>query len=533
MNIPRLKSLTLGHRIYLLSGLLCLSLAGLGTFAITRLIDLRETTNDIVNDSLPGLVSAGRINANQAESQLRILRLILAKTPEEKAALRAEIDAITKDNQDALAKYEASVHEEEDRQNFAQLQARRATYQAERTRFYQLLETDHDAAQKQATHDLRQAYQAYTKAGDVLADYNSRIGTERGQELSTRVRSDIRVVTIAGGAAVLAGVLLSLFFVRQINRALGVAVEGVAAGSEQITAASGQVASSAQSLAAGASEQAASIEETSASLEEMSSMTKNNAENAQQAKITAAQTRQLADRGATQMVAMEQAMQGIQTASTDIAKILKTIDEIAFQTNILALNAAVEAARAGEAGAGFAVVADEVRALAQRCATAAKETAGKIEESVNQSRNGVTISAEVARSFSDIQAHVRQLDQLVAEIAHASQEQHQGIQQVSSAVTQMDRVTQTNAGNAEESAAAAEELNAQAATLNEVVASLQQLAGAVAARPAADRTPTPPPAPEENHGRDHPTSPGSRLLTPTTPLAHPPANSRAARSFAT
>ena len=169
-----------------------------------------------------------------------------------------------------------------------------------------------------------------------------------------------------------------------------------------------------------------------------------------------------ADTGAADMTAMTAAMNEIKTSADDIAKIIKTIDEIAFQTNILALNAAVEAARAGEAGAGFAVVADEVRNLAQRSAHAAKETAGKIEGAITKTAQGVTISNKVAISLEEIATRSREVDELVVEIATASTEQNQGIGQVTQAVAQMDQVTQKNAASAEESASAAEELNAQA-----------------------------------------------------------------------
>jgi methyl-accepting chemotaxis protein len=246
-------------------------------------------------------------------------------------------------------------------------------------------------------------------------------------------------------------------------------------GAEQTASASGQVSASSQRLAEGASEQAAALEETSSSLEEMSSMTKRNAETAGQVKALGSDARKAGDLGVQDMAALVGAMDDIKSSSSDIAKIIKTIDEIAFQTNILALNAAVEAARAGEAGAGFAVVADEVRNLAQRCAQAAKETAGKIEDAVQKSARGADISAKVAKSLEEIVGKARQVDELAGEVAAASQEQSQGIAQVNTAVTQMDKVTQSNAATAEESAAAAAELNAQAETLKEAVTQLLRM----------------------------------------------------------
>jgi methyl-accepting chemotaxis protein len=174
---------------------------------------------------------------------------------------------------------------------------------------------------------------------------------------------------------------------------------------------------------------------------------------------------------------MNTAMGAIKASSDDIAKIIKTIDEIAFQTNILALNAAVEAARAGEAGMGFAVVADEVRNLAQRSAVAAKETAVKIEGAISRSAQGVQISNKVAQTLNDIVTKARQVDELAAEVAGASREQTQGITQINVAVGQMDKVTQSNAASAEESAAAAQELNAQAVVMKKSVNDLLKLVG--------------------------------------------------------
>jgi methyl-accepting chemotaxis protein len=205
-------------------------------------------------------------------------------------------------------------------------------------------------------------------------------------------------------------------------------------------------------------------------------MTKRNAESANKVKSLGTQARQAGDTAMVEMHSMSAAMNAIKSSSDDIAKIIKTIEEIAFQTNILALNAAVEAARAGEAGAGFAVVADEVRNLAQRCAQAAKETATKIEDSMQKSADGVDISARVAKSLEEIVSKASQVDELARAVATASAEQSQGIEQINTAVSQMDKVTQSNAANAEESASAAEELSAQAQNLKDAVNELLTMA---------------------------------------------------------
>jgi methyl-accepting chemotaxis protein len=236
--------------------------------------------------------------------------------------------------------------------------------------------------------------------------------------------------------------------VRSLRRQLSHFAENLGGNSQEVAAAASQVAIASQSLAEGASEQAASLEETSSSLEELASMTKRNADNSQQAHDLSKQTRAAADKGAADMLEMNTAMAAIKASSDDIAKIIKTIDEIAFQTNILALNAAVEAARAGEAGMGFAVVADEVRNLAQRSAQAAKETAAKIEGAIRTTAQGVTLSGKVAQALNDIVTKARQVDELAAEVAGASREQTQGITQINVAVGQMDKVIQSNAAGA-------------------------------------------------------------------------------------
>jgi methyl-accepting chemotaxis protein len=276
-----------------------------------------------------------------------------------------------------------------------------------------------------------------------------------------------------GTIGVIGGVVFLLL--RSLVNPLAAMVHSLRENAAQVRSGASQISSASQSLAEGASEQAAALEETSSSLEEMSSVTQQNSDYAQRAKDLANQARQAADAGAADMVTMNQAMAAIQVSSGDISKIIKTIDAIAFQTNILALNAAVEAARAGEAGMGFAVVAEEVRHLAQRSAVAAKETADKIEGAIAKTDQGVNISSKVAQGLREIIGQIRQVDELVAEVAAASREQNQGIAQVNTAVAQMDKVVQSTAASAEESAGAAEHMNGEAQKMEDSVRQLLAL----------------------------------------------------------
>ena len=280
---------------------------------------------------------------------------------------------------------------------------------------------------------------------------------------------------------------------------LDTAFTQVSQATEQVSSASQQISAGSQALAQGANEQASSLEEVSSSLEEMSSMTKQNAENANQAKNLATEANGNADAGAEAMSRMTDSINTIKESSDQTAKIVKTIDEIAMQTNLLALNAAVEAARAGEAGRGFAVVAEEVRNLAQRSAQAAKNTADLIAESVKNAEGGVKIAGEVSKSFGSITGSIKKVNDLIAEIAAASQEQSQGIDQVNTAVAEMDKVTQQNAANSEESASASEELSSQAEELQGMVGQFTLSQSAVKSAVIEKNVPHAPVALEKPH----------------------------------
>ena len=338
-------------------------------------------------------------------------------------------------------------------------------------------------------------------AAEAMRKISQQVDTTMAESNAVMARAE-RAIIYRMLLALLAGLLalcLGTYFAlkRFVIHPVQSVCRSIAGGTEQVAAAAGQVASASHQLADGASEQAASIEQTSASLEEMASMTKLNAENSTHANRLMVEATKIVEHANYSMSQLTASMSEISKASEETQKIIKTIDEIAFQTNLLALNAAVEAARAGEAGAGFAVVADEVRNLAMRAADAAKNTAGLIEGTVKKIKEGSELVQKTNGEFSEVSTSVTKSGELVGEIAAASNDQAQGIDQINKAVSEMDRVTQQNAASAEQSASASEEMNAQAAQMEEFVAELVALMGGAAngsgayerqqASPGADR----------------------------------------------
>ena len=309
----------------------------------------------------------------------------------------------------------------------------------------------------------------YLKALTNLSGELEKATTSRSNSLTDRVNSVIFLLTAVIAAAIIVFVVAGYYVGRSITRPINHIINSLKEGSNQVTSASNQISSSSQSLAQGASEQASSLETTAASLEQIASMTRQNADNANSANSLMQDGRRDVDAGSRSMEEMIKAMNSIKESSNEISKIIKVIEEIAFQTNLLALNAAVEAARAGEHGKGFAVVAEEVRNLAQRSATASKDTASLIENAVSKANDGSEIVQKAAKALDAISESTKKVGDLVSEIAAASNEQSKGVEEVNQAVSQMDSVTQQNASSAEESASASEELSAQAESMNDVV----------------------------------------------------------------
>ncbi|MBK8001339.1 MAG: hypothetical protein IPK15_22195 [Verrucomicrobia bacterium] len=286
-----------------------------------------------------------------------------------------------------------------------------------------------------------------------------------------------RTILVVGAAGTAISLICIWFIGRKLTQLLRRVALSLKDSSGELLHSTNQVANSSRVLAENACDAAASIEETSSSLEQMASMTLRNAEHAQSAKDLARHVRSAADTGAADMTALYQGISEIKSSSDDIARIVQTIDEIAFQTNILALNAAVEAARAGEAGQGFAVVADEVRSLAQRSAHAARETAERIQGAIAKTATGVQFAGKVSSRLQEIVEGNQKLDAVASEVASASSEQSKGIELLRSAVCKMDQVTQGNAATADSTAEFTSNLHRQARLVSEAVAELTELVG--------------------------------------------------------
>ena len=310
-----------------------------------------------------------------------------------------------------------------------------------------------------------------------LMELNLKQAKDKSQSNLATASSAIWITWIATFAGMLLGIGLGWYLSRSITLPINRIVEGLSEGASQVATAAGQVASASQHLAEGTSIQASSMEETSSSLEELSSMTRRNADNANEAKQMTKQAREVVDKVEHHMADMVKAIEDITKSSEETGKIIKTIDEIAFQTNLLALNAAVEAARAGEAGAGFAVVADEVRSLAMRAAEAAKNTSNLIDNTVRSVRNGNLLTQQTQEAFKESASISAKIGQLVDEIAESSSEQSKGIDQIGTAIHQIDKVTQSSAASAEESASASEEMSAQAQQMKVYVGDLVAVIG--------------------------------------------------------
>ncbi len=475
------REMTIGKKLMLGCGVLLACVLGLSYFSLTGMNKLRSDLDDLGQKTMLKIELLGDVKAAVAQVRAENRGMILA------AATKKQAD-VAKGHQagqqvfDQLDGYVKEIRPmlltEESRRLGEQLAT---TLPVWRSAFEEIARAA-TAGDLKTANDLRSNKEG-PLAKNVAKAADDLLGVMKGQVASSLQDADHRastnrwIMTFFVAISIGAGIVI-LWVIRFVNRALRQASNELSEGAEQVTSAAAQVSSSSQNLAQGASEQAASIEETSASAEQINAMSRKNSENSEVAAGLVTQSQQKFAETNQKLEQMVAAMGDISASSGKISKIIKVIDEIAFQTNILALNAAVEAARAGEAGMGFAVVADEVRSLAQRSAQAARDTAPLIEESIAKSQEGRVKVDQVASAIRSITEDSASVKTLVDEMSLGSQEQTKGITQVSRAIVQMQHVTQASAASSEQGAAAAEELTAQAMAMKEVVGRLMAMVGA-------------------------------------------------------
>ncbi len=464
------SKIAFGFTVLLVLMLLMISVAA---YNMNRFVAVTEQT--AVNDRNIQLTT--KISDSLQQIMLSIHTLILYKDPE---SIRQEVEKI----RDARAQYSAAYNE----LGTATMSSGKALILRDQLikdiavakpindKLLALVQSHQDSEAQDllrleaspATRKILNTSAEFIKEQDnVINTYN--LATKKHTQIS------FYILLMMGLTAVALGILIAYAITRSITVPVNIIASSLSDSASQVASASGQLAASSQQLSEGCSEQASSVEETSATLQETTSMVQQNNGNTLQAVQLSGLTRDAAQKGNQEMQEMMNSIKEIKNSSDQAAKIVKMIDDIAFQTNILSLNAAVEAARAGEAGVGFAVVAEEVRNLAQKSAQAAKDTAAIIETNIGLSTQGVLISEKVKTDLDEITLQAKKVSELMQEISAAGNEQAQGIGQVNQAIIQIETVTERNAANSEETASASEELNAQAENLSEIVQQLSEL----------------------------------------------------------
>jgi methyl-accepting chemotaxis protein len=472
-----MKSLSVGRKFFLTCGMAMALTLSISVVSLRSLSSLGATMQRLVDTDARKQFLAGEIDVALTEFLAEERGIIRRAAMQDKQS----VEKYNQDFRESSSRIRKRIEEmapllrtSEERELFEQLRTASAQIVQNHSEFMSLL-TRHDVSSEDvpiADHFLTGTATPLLRQTKPIAEKLVGLQTElmaaSGKAATASVAwSRWLTILMIALSFMVAGVVVLI--VRQINATLRRAVSELSQGSRQTASAASQVSASSQSLAQGASQQAASIEETSASSEEISSMARRNTENSRGAAELMARSHQKLSDANQSLEQMVLAMGEINASSDKISRIIRTIDEIAFQTNILALNAAVEAARAGEAGMGFAVVADEVRNLSQRCAQAAHDTAPLIEESVVKSNQGKLRVDQVAVAIRSVAEDADKVKSLVHEVQQGSQEQSQGMDQISQAIAQMSEVTQAAAAGTEQCAAAAEQLTAQSEAMREIV----------------------------------------------------------------
>ena len=467
-----MSSLTIGKKIFGGVAVLVLCTLALGINSYLSVGSIGDRVHNMTSKTIQKQQLAHRMNFDAsdllAEDRGILVRGFMKDLPIVEK-YNQQFAASSEDIQNAVHEIQPLIVDPTVKQAMQQIQDQLASLNEANRTIYEAAKTgDMDAATKLYQDKFLPAQGSLKPLVDNVLKVQERSLTEDGKATESSIEST-RWITIALFFLTCCVAAALIYVVRQINNLLRQSVNNLSDTAVQIASAAGQVSSSSQSLAQGSSEQAATIEETSAASSEINSMAQRNTDNSRTTAEIVAHSQERFMETNKSLDQMVEAMDGITGSSQKISKIIKVIDEIAFQTNILALNAAVEAARAGEAGMGFAVVADEVRRLAQRSAQAARDTADLIEDSILRSNGGKEKVDQVAAAIRSITADSGKMKLLVDEISLGSGEQARGIDQITRSISQIEQVTQSAAASTEETAAAAEELSAQAESLQDVV----------------------------------------------------------------
>lgn len=469
------KELKVSHKLYLLVAIASFFILLTSLIGYSFNAKAAKSLEIMYNEQLVAIESLGDIRGNVMRALADSLNLMQNTSPSETEALMQDVKDMRSQTAGLFEKFMLTNPTESQKTMLDDLKDVRKIFWSNMDKALALASNNKNA----------EAYRVYKANKPNEKQYRSAILAlmKDQKETSKKVFEDnekatqtANVLLIVIGLAAL-GLMVSMGMViaNAITKPIHQAIGELTTGSSEVSAASSQVEAASQSLAEGTQEQAASIQETSSTLEETSSMVQQNNENTKQAVVLAKNAKEYAQKSNKEMATMMVSMGDLKQSSNEIAKIIKVIDEIAFQTNLLSLNAAVEAARAGDAGKGFAVVAEEVRSLAQRSAQAAKDTASIIEKNISLSESSVVIAKNVNESLAQIDDEARKVSELLEEISTATDEQARGINEINKAIQQMEQVMQSNSATADESAAASHELSSQAANVNDIVHSLIRL----------------------------------------------------------
>ena len=506
-------NLRIGVRLGIGFGVTLILLCLVGALGLVQASHIYDGTQDLATNLLPSVQRLGDIRALADETRQASLSYLIATSSPERQSQRSKHDAALKELSQVWPQYEAVVGSAEELQLSNQIKAAWNTYLSLDKRLNELSDSGDEHFGDARAFAGGESSRAFTKVTDLIAQditLNSQGATDSSTEAAAAFHSALLLTCVLTGIAITLSLIVAFIIARSITAPIRVSVKiaqtvaqgdltskieargndetsqllralknmnerlaelvgRVRSGSESIATGAAQIAAGNTDLSQRTEQQAASLEETAASMEELTSAVRQNTESARQGSMLAANASDIAQRGGDVVGRVIETMHAISESSAKVTEIIAVIEGIAFQTNILALNAAVEAARAGDQGRGFAVVAGEVRTLAQRSASAAKEIKGLITHSVDRVKAGSDLVNEAGSTMDEVVQAVRRVSDLMGEITAASLEQHTGIEQVNTAVAQMDQVTQQNAALVEEASAAAQSMSAQSSTLREVV----------------------------------------------------------------